>query len=379
MIELSQGDYIGSPLDRQNPALVRFDENGNVVSAWEYVVQNRFRTHFEDLIETGDDGGYLATGGNFKNPIIVKFDSTGLPHWQIAIPGKYKMNFISQTSDGGYVAAGQIPKANSAESDAWLIKLNRFGRVIWSKIVERPNSGRFLFVKEALDGGYIVAGEIAPVGSTIGPNVVIAKLDAHGRLVWNRIYSSLEPLFLHVSAMTLIAGDGVLLVGGYGSSAFLMKVNSNGEIQWTKTFSNRPHDLSLWSVVRTEDGGFVAAGSSDSFRGSDNRGLLLKIDASGKLLWARRADSELFSVDQTLDHGFSLAGMGVNFYGILKTNSRGFIPGCSLLRRFPLSGKSLPINEIIEEEVKLKSITVEAESFSITPKRLSVDGQDYCN
>lgn len=377
MIELSPGSYIGSSIDRSNPTLIRFDENGNVVSAREYLVQNRVRKSFEQLIET-DDGGYLAAGSeNFKNPIVVKFDSNENPKWQIVIPGNYKINSISQTADGGYIAAGQISRTNTTESDAWLIKLNRSGRVIWSKKLERSNGHRFLFVKQTLDGGYIIAGELGTF--TIEPKVVIAKLDAHGKLIWNRIYSSLQPLFLHVFSMTLTSADGILLVGNYGGSAFLMKINSNGSIHWAKIFSNKPHDLSLSSVVRTKDGKYVAAGSSDSFRGPDNRGLLLKVDSFGKLLWSRRTDSELFSVDQTSDNGFSLTGLGVNFYGIAKTNSRGLIPGCSLLRRFPLSARPLQIKRLVDENLKLDIIDVQTESFTITPKNISIDGQDYCN
>jgi hypothetical protein len=94
LIRVTAGGYIGSSIDRANPTLIRFDENGNVVSAREYLVQNRVRTSFEQLIETSD-GGYLAAGSeSFKNPIFVKFDPNELPQWQIAISGKYKINSI---------------------------------------------------------------------------------------------------------------------------------------------------------------------------------------------------------------------------------------------------------------------------------------------
>jgi outer membrane protein assembly factor BamB len=258
-----------------------------------------------------------------------------------------------------------------------LIKLNRSGGIIWSNKLERSNGHRFLFVKQTIDGDYIVVGELGTF--TIDPKVVLAKLDSHGKLIWKRVYSSPQPLFLRVFAMTLTSDEEVLLVGSYGSSAFLMKVNSDGSIAWSKIFSYRPHALSLSSVVRTKNRGYVAAGSSDQFRGGDNRGLLIRVNSVGKLLWSRRTDSELFSVDQTSDNGFIASGLGVNFYGILKTNSRGLIPGCSLLRRFPLSARSLQIKRLADENLKLEAIDVQTESFTITPKSISVDGEDYCN
>ncbi|HSE41134.1 MAG TPA: hypothetical protein VLH08_10260 [Acidobacteriota bacterium] len=379
MMELSNGDFLGSSLDHSNPTLIRFDKNGNVLSASEYMVQNKFRNVFDQLIET-QDGGFLAAGLSFKDPIVVKFNSTGIPEWQIVIPGKFRIYSIAQTQDG-YLAVGSQNRTNSVQSDAWIIKLNRTGRVVWSKILEQDNNvDRFQFVKQARDGSYIVVGTLADFATNPDPKMIVAKLDAQGKLIWNNTYSYNEPFPVQITAATVTPTEGLVLVGRIGASAVVIKVGSAGGIHWAKTFENRPHDLSLEYVVRTRDGGYVAAGTSDQYRGPDNRGLLLKVDPFGKLLWSRRTSAQLFSVDQTQDNGFIVSALGVGIYGIMKTDERGFIPNCRLLRRFPLSGSTLQVERHTNAELNLKSVNSQSQSITISTKKISsVTGDDQCN
>jgi hypothetical protein len=377
-MELSNGDFIGSSLDHSNPTLIRFDKNGNVITASEYVVQNKFGNIFDQLIQT-QDGGFLAVGLGFKDPIVVKLNSTGIPQWQIVIPGKFRILFIAQTQDG-YLAVGSQNRTNTTAPDAWIVKLNRAGRVVWSKIFEQDNSVcRFQFVKQARDGGYVLVGSLTSFDNPY-PKMIIAKLDAQGQLLWNNTYSFNEPVPVQISTATVTPTEGLVVVGATGSSAVLIKVGPAGGIHWAKAFAYRPHVLDLEYVVRTRDGGYVAAGRSDQYRGPDNRGLLLKVDTFGKLLWSRRTSSQLFSIDQTQDNGFIVSAMGVGIYGIMKTDARGFIPNCRLLRRFPLSGRTLQVERQTNAEINLKSINIQSQSITISPKKISsVTGDDECN
>jgi hypothetical protein len=117
-------------------------------------------------------------------------------------------------------------------------------------------------------------------------------------------------------------------------------------IQWQKTFGGTQFDQ-VESVIQTFDGGFAAAGIATSTNGNvtGNHGFgdfwIIKMNAAGTLLWQKSyggsADEGAFSIAQTSDSGFVVAGSstsvngnvtlnhGLNDYWIIKLNSAGVL------------------------------------------------------
>jgi hypothetical protein len=130
--------------------------------------------------------------------------------------------------------------------------------------------------------------------------------------------------------------DGFVLVGGsqpdgyYGnSSALVVKVNSQGEVEWNKTFSIGSNS-SFDSVIATPDGGFIAIGSTD-FQGWHP--ILLKFSSDGNVLLSKSFDnlSGSFQAKPDVDGGVVLAadliGSDWGSYGVnvVKINEAGNI------------------------------------------------------
>ena len=129
----------------------------------------------EEVCQT-KDGGYIVTGyagsgsiagqhGSFDN-WVVKLSSTGDIQWQKALGGSdadYGRS-IEQTSDGNYIVAGSAKSTdgdileNKGNSDAWLVKLNNNGEIIWQKTLGGTSAETFLAVTQTVDNGYIMAG-----------------------------------------------------------------------------------------------------------------------------------------------------------------------------------------------------------------------------
>ena len=65
---------------------------------------------------------------------------------------------IEETTDGGYVVAGETYSFDVANSDAWIIKLDSNGTVTWQKTYGESEWERAFSIQETIDGGYIVAG-----------------------------------------------------------------------------------------------------------------------------------------------------------------------------------------------------------------------------
>jgi hypothetical protein len=126
--------------------------------------------------------------------------------------------------------------------------------------------------------------------------------------------------------IALVAGASVLI---YNPQA--AKADSPFVTQWTNTYGE-PANQTAYSVAQTSDGGYVIASSKSNLL------LLIKTDALGKQLW--NASYSLregidyfskFSVIQTIDNGYALAGSYVS----------GLNPMVGLLIKTDASGNQL--------------------------------------
>jgi hypothetical protein len=101
---------------------------------------------------------------------------------------------------------------------------------------------------------------------------------------------------------------------------------------WTKTYGGAEYDRG-YSVQQTIDGGYIIAGVTASFGAGEGDVWLLKTDSLGDTLWTKiyggTADDIAYSVQQTLDQGYIIAGetnsFGAGGYDVylIKTDSLG--------------------------------------------------------
>ncbi|MDR2351801.1 MAG: T9SS C-terminal target domain-containing protein [Deltaproteobacteria bacterium] len=249
-------------------------------------------------IQQTSDGGYIiagisnsnngdVTGDHMKGDYwIVKLDSLGTLQWQKSFGGS-RRDFaycIQQTSDGGYIIAGESwsndgdVTGNHGKGDYWIVKLDSLGILQWQKSFGGSNQDFPYSIQQTSDGGYIVAGESwSNDGDVTGnhrqQNYWIVKLDSLGILQWQKSLGGSDSEQANSIQQTsdggyIIAGhsesnDGDV-TGNHGKNDYwIVKLNSQGTLQWQKSFGGSGSD-SATSIQQTSDGGYIIAGSSYS-------------------------------------------------------------------------------------------------------------------
>ena len=121
---------------------------------------------------------------------------------------------IKQTSDGGYIVAGQSLSSASGDvsgtskgaNDYWIVKLDSNGGIIWDTLIGGSGDDIAYSIQLTADGGYVVAGSSTSStsgdvsGTSNGANDYwIVKLDSNGGIIWDTLIggSGDEIVLLH--------------------------------------------------------------------------------------------------------------------------------------------------------------------------------------
>ncbi len=280
------------------------------------------------------------------------------------------LNFVCQTTDGGYISAGwsQSPISGTKTQanwdvtnntpDYWIVKSNAFGTVQWDRRFGGTNWETCGSIQQTTDGGYILGGySSSPISGNktqASRGVIdywIVKLDAFGNVTWDKTYGGTSNDYLTRVIQTT---DGGYLLCGYSESGigadrsensrgaedyWIVKTNASGVKLWDHRYGG-PQDDYAYHVVQTMDGGYLISGTSASGIGGDktqaDRGPLntmdywvVKTDASGIKQWDKRfgtTDDDLCAMAlQTSDGGYILGGYSAGtINGDRSVNSRGW-------------------------------------------------------
>ena len=287
-----------------------------------------------DIIQTSD-GGYAVIGKSKSDDLDVSENAGYDDFWMIKLDGngsilwEYSFGYagsdvpysVIQTNDNGYLVSGVLDVTASngqgdrvsssqrrhAGGDYWVIKLNANGIKEWSNYYGGSFTDTAYDAIQTEDNGYIIVGSSDSNDVDVANNkgsydFWVIKISNTGDLVWEKSFGGSEIDEARAISNTT---DGNYLVVGDTRSAnidvsqnrgaadlWMIKINSEGSLIWEKTLGGTNFDVGR-SVSKTQDNGFLIAGSSRSSDGdlSSNKGqndaLILKINSSGDLEWQK--------------------------------------------------------------------------------------------
>ena len=310
--------------------LIKTDASG--LEEWNQTFGGRESDISADFQQT-TDGGFIIVGStssfgstNTEDVWLIKTDSNGEEEWNKTFGGNSidRATSLQQTSDGGYIIIGYTYSFGNGHFDFWLIKTDSNGEEEWNKTFGGDESDTGNSVKQTLDGGFIIVGNTYSFGNGEGDAWLI-KTDSNGEEEWNKTFGG---KYSDASnSIQLVPGNGYIIAGNTviaeddPSDVWLIKTDSNGEEEWSKTFGG-DYGHSGISIKNTPDGGFIIAGLQATLRDSDM--LLIKTDSNGNEQWNKTFGGIQTpgitgmdygeSVEQTTDGGYIIIGT-TNCYG----------------------------------------------------------------
>lgn len=360
----------GSSLSRKTGS--KTDDNSGDLDYWLWkmdeegkpVWQKSYGGSGSDLLQSvqlTSDGGYILGGtsesqkGFHKKDSsrgksdywILKLDAHGVEQWQKTLGGAGldQLKTVIQTSDGGYLVAGSSSSDNSGDKteksrgnlDYWLVRLDSKGNIKWQRTLGGKYADILKSVIQTKDGGYLVGGtsNSPESGDKTEPNYGLGdywvlKLDAEGRIEWQRTYGGDQDDQLKVVHQT---PEGDYLLGGNsnsgttntktktnksGTDIWLLKIAPNGTPLWQETYSFGKVDF-LASLHEETDGTLLLGAYSKSNpyskkQNNENSGnyIAMKLTDKGEEVWTKtigsRGEDILTELAMTRDGGYLMAG-----------------------------------------------------------------------
>lgn len=264
--------------------LIKTDSLGEV--QWRKTYSTEFSFPALSVMQTNYSGYALSGQGGW----LIKLDAYGNVQWNKTYGLSLSRSFAIHAGDGGYVLAGWMPN-NLNRYDTFLVRTDQNGFVLWNKTFSAGSSDALVYaLMETKDGGCALTGEWG------NGYFWLAITDSVGNLLVNRTYNVSNVASYSESFAKTVDG-GYILAGGDGSNAWLVKTDSQGNVQWNHSYTG----VSFVSVGQTGDGGYIAAESHE----------LVKIDASGNVEWNTGnllSEKGLYSVIVTGDGSYAVTG-----------------------------------------------------------------------
>jgi len=257
-----------------------------------------------------------------------------------------------------YSANGTLT-ANYGGADAWVVKVNDSGNVVWQKNYGGTLNELFLMALETQDGGFILSGKTQSnngivVGNDGGSDLWVVKIDSIGNIEWQKCLGG-----THIETGSTIVrnNNGGYLVFGQADSNngdlagikptrgfdwWVVSLSATGNILWSKIYGGSGSE-SASAVIQCADGNYILTGASSSIdgnvsngwngTGSLSTGWVVKIDTLGNIIWEKSYGSKqlntsynegFISVQNTPDGGCILAGRVSANWSIVSGHHGGY-------------------------------------------------------
>lgn len=228
-----------------------------------------------------------------------------------------RIKFLTPLQDGTLLFYGELEGAISGHNQLALFKSDKNLNPVWKKVISHHNSsddksGMEVYARELLemnDGSLIyLASYTAFNNAQNDRSIRLLKLASDGTVNWVKGFSNIRAD--NPQAISTDFANGFIICGssnGYSpggtTDVQIVKVDSEGNVEWAKVMGGDHEDVA-YKIVKTPDNGYLLGGITNSFGKGQNDVLLLKLNQQGVLQWAKtfggmgeEAITNLFTLD----------------------------------------------------------------------------------
>lgn len=264
------------------------------------------------------------------------------------------------TTDGGYIIVGSTNSNNDGDvpvskafnglggADIWVIKVNTWGEILWSKTFGGTKDDIATDVIETKDKNILVLATTASAdGDALGNGsrggLILLKLKTDGSVIWRKVFAggynvgdiAFTKADAYSKATIKPTNDGAFVISAnilplIKTDVWMAKVTENAEILWTKTYGTNQNDW-VNEVIICADGGYLMVGGTEANNnevpGAGNGFIdiyLIKVGTTGALQWQKGLGGanldEAFSATQLTDGSFLIVGESNSTNGDLAVN-----------------------------------------------------------
>lgn len=303
---------------------IKYDKDGNLLWIAVYNGPGNYKDYPVALSADAAGNVYITGGstgeGTATDFVTIKYSPAGNMEWAqryASEGGLFDQPYSMAVDDFGNVyvtgAAAHYVTYNSG-SDWITIKYNTNGKQVWIQGYDdgiTDDRGTALSIDEL--------GNVYAAGQCRGPSyhIGIIKYDSAGTKQWITKYDGEKQSDDRIS-MIKPGGDGNICVTGYSSEKntdiLTMKLNTEGEILWKKSFSSPENSFEEAASLITDNSGNIYVLGLTGPKLDKKLRCIIKYNSSGEQQWSiisqKFVSRNIGEVSMTLDKNGSLLVTG---------------------------------------------------------------------
>ncbi|HBH17411.1 MAG TPA: hypothetical protein DDX14_00420 [Cyanobacteria bacterium UBA9579] len=240
-------------------------------------------------------GGYVFTDSNY-DLTVIKLSPGGSIIWQKNYDGGADTGFnINIDSNENVYITGSSDNGNN---DIAIVKTNSDGNITWGKRLSSTNN-----ISDTSCGVMIAdSGNIYITGYSTASNsdIPVVKLSPDGNIIWQRRFNSSNNSGDYAFDLRIDSSENVYIAGksynGTRDAHLLLKLNSSGSVVWAKRYVHSARNSWSWNLELETGGNLYLAGYT--YNGSNNDMTVIKLNSDGNILWDKMLDSSYNSNDE---------------------------------------------------------------------------------
>ncbi len=178
-----------------------------------------------------------------------------------------------------------LKKTDVRSQVMWLLKFSREGILQWNKVLdELGENSNAPAVCETGNGDLVVAGNA--ITTNASSEVLVAKVDREGKLIWSKTYGT--PNWDAVNSIVSVGKDAVVIGGGSfqsksNSDSWLFKINGSGEVAWEKKFGSDENEA-IKKITVNQDESITAVSNITSPNQQPDLWMLTQFNHKGDIV-----------------------------------------------------------------------------------------------